>query len=188
MDLKKVHLDGVEYQAEAQVITALNQEKEKVAGLTKDLDQARQDAAEASTKVSTLEAQRDSYKERLDAAEKDMPGKIDAAVKSRLDIMDKARSAGVEVRADMAETEIKSAVILKKFPQARLDGCDAAYINARFDAACELIAQEAENQSRQDAADIPPKNPNNKDPLAESIARFNARMDSGWTDNPNKEA
>ena len=189
MDYKKVNLDGVEYQAEAQVITALTKSQEQVAALKSQVDQLRTDAADSAKKVSTLEGERDSLKERLDAAEKEMPGKIAKAVQSQIELMDKARSAGCEVRADMSEKELKTAVILKKFPKANLDGKDDNYIQARFDAACEAIAEDAENQSRHDAADINPKDSTKKDPLAEAMQRYNARMDSAWSDsNPNKEA
>lgn len=189
MDYKKVNLDGVEYQAEAQVITALTKAQEQVAALNSQVDQLRTDAADSAKKVSTLEGERDSLKERLDAAEKEMPGKIAKAVQAQIDLMDKARAAGCEVRTDMSEKELKSAVILKKFPKANLDGKDDNYIQARFDAACEAIAEDAENQSRHDAADINPKDSTKKDPLAESMKRYNARMDSAWSDsNPNKEA
>ena len=174
MDYKKVNLDGVEYQAEAQVITALTKAQEQVAALNSQVDQLRTDAADSAKKVSTLEGERDSLKERLDAAEKEMPGKIAKAVQSQIELMDKARAAGCEVRADMSERDLKTAVILKKFPKANLDGKDDNY---------------AENQSRQDAADINPKDSTKKDPLAESMKRYNARMDSAWSDsNPNKEA
>ena len=189
MDYKKVNLDGVEYQAEAQVITALTKAREQVAALNSQIDQLRTDAADSANKVSTLEGERDSLKERLDQAEKDMKDKMDRAFKTRLDLMDKARAAGCEVRSDMSEGELKAAVIAKKFPQAKLEGKDEAYINARFDAACEMIEQDAENQSRQDAADIPPKDSTKKDPLADAMKRYNARMDGSWSDhNPNKEA
>ena len=189
MDYKKVNLDGVEYQAEAQVITALTKAKEQVAALNSQVDQLRTDAADSAKKVSMLEGERDSLKERLDAAEKEMPGKIAKAVQSQIELMDKARAAGCEVRADMSEKELKSAVILKKFPKANLDGKDDNYIQARFDAACEAIAEDAENQSRHDAADLNPKDSTKKDPLAEAMQRYNARMDSAWSDsNPNKEA
>lgn len=189
MDYKKVNLDGVEYQAEAQVITALTKAKEQVAALNSQVDQLRTDAADSAKKVSTLEGERDSLKERLDAAEKEMPGKIAKAVQAQIDLMDKARAAGCEVRADMSEKELKAAVILKKFPKANLDGKDDNYIQARFDAACEAIAEDVENQSRHDAADLNPKDPTKKDPLAEAVQRYNARMDSAWSDsNPNKEA
>lgn len=189
MDYKKVNLDGVEYQAEAQVITALTKTKEQVAALNSQVDQLRTDAADSAKKVSTLEGERDSLKERLDQAEKDMQSKMDSAFKTRLDLMDKARAAGCEVRTDMSDGELKAAVIVKKFPQAKLEGKDEAYINARFDAACEMIAQDAENQSRQDAADINSKDSSKKNPLADAMKRYNARMDGRWSDhNPNKEA
>lgn len=189
MDYKKVNLDGVEYQAEAQVITALTKAQEQVATLNSQVDQLRTDAADSAKKVSTLEGERDSLKERLDAAEKEMPGKIAKAVQAQIDLMDKARAAGCEVRADMSEKELKTAVILKKFPKANLDGKDDNYIQARFDAACEAIAEDTENQSRRDAADLNPKDPTKKDPLTEAMQRYNARMDSAWSDsNLNKEA
>lgn len=189
MDYKKVNLDGVEYQAEAQVITALTKAKEQLAAINSQVDQLRTDAADSAKKVSTLEGERDSLKERLDQAEKDMQSKMASAFKARLDLMDKARAAGCEVRADMSESGLKAAVIVKKFPQAKLDGKDEAYINARFDAACEMIAQDAENQSRQDAADINSRDPAKKNPLADAVKRYNARMDGRWSDNnPNKEA
>ena len=189
MDYKKVNLDGVEYQAEAQVITALTKAREQVAALNSQIDQLRTDAADSAKKVSTLEGERDSLKERLDQAEKDMKDKMASAFQAQIALMDKARAAGCEVRADMSESELKAAVIVKKFPQAKLEGKDEAYINARFDAACEMIEQDAENQSRQDAADLHSKDSSKKDPLAEAMKRYNARMDGHWYDNnPNKEA
>ena len=182
-----------------------NNEKTRAAEKLADEADGRIKAAqqEADKKVEEISAQLEeeksttsrqlveirSLKERLDAAEKEMPGKIAKAVQAQIDLMDKARAAGCEVRADMSEKELKAAVILKKFPKANLDGKDDNYIQARFDAACEAIAEDVENQSRHDAADLNPKDPTKKDPLAEAVQRYNARMDSAWSDsNPNKEA
>ena len=190
MDYKKVNLDGVEYQAEAQVITALTKAQEQVAALNSQVSQLRTDAADSAKKVSTLEGERDSLKERLDAAEKEMPGKISAAVQSRLELVGKAQKAGVEVRNDMADQDIKKAVILKKFPSANLDGKDDAYVNARFDCACDLIDQDGEAHSRQDAAEHVAATPSLKtaqERLEEAKKNYNARLDSAWQDdNPNK--
>lgn len=191
MDLKTVRLDGVDYQAEGPVIASLNKTQEMLSDANKNLDQARKDNADLTTKVSTLEGERDSLKERLDQAEKDAPARIQSAVQAQIELMDKARTAGVEVRADMAPMDIKKAVVLKKFPNANLDGKDAAYIDARFDSACELIASDAENASRRDAADVQNTHTATSDSekvLADSLARFNKRMDSAWQDQPNKEA
>lgn len=187
MNLKTIHLDGADFQAEPQVIAALDAAQKRADGLEKELSQAREDSKSALDKLtaekSTVEAERDSLKERLDAAEKEMPNKISCAVKSRLDLVSKAQKAGVELKEDMSDSEIKSAVILKKFPSANLEGKDESYIQSRFDCACELIDQDAETKSRQDAAETTPHNVKTaQDQLDEAQKRYNERMDSAWQD------
>jgi hypothetical protein len=194
--MDKIHLDGADYQAEPQVIAAYNKAVDRADGLAKELDKARTDAKEQLDKLtaekSTVEAERDTFKERLDAMEKEMPGKIENAIKDRLELVGKATAAGVEVKADMADADIKKAVISKVFPSANLDGKDDAYIAARFDCACELSATKSDKKSRKDAADIPSANHelSAQDKLEEAMKRYNARMDSAWKDEPNnnKEA
>ena len=195
MNLKTIHLDGADFQAEPQVIAALDKAQSRADAAEKELEQLRTDSKtdkEAINKLtsekSTAEAERDTLKERLDAMEKEMPGKIDAAVKSRLDIVGKANAAGVEVRDDMADVDIKKAVILKQFPSAQLDGKDESYISARFDCACELIKADAENKSRRDAAETTPHNvnPTAQERLDAAKAAYNKRMDTAWQDEPKK--
>lgn len=195
MNLKTIHLDGADFQAEPQVIAALDKAQSRADAAEKELEQLRTDSKtdkEAINKLtsekSTAEAERDTLKERLDAMEKEMPGKIDAAVKSRLDIVGKANAAGVEVRDDMADVDIKKAVILKQFPSAQLDGKDESYISARFDCACELIKVDAENKSRKDAAETTPHNvnPTAQERLDAAKAAYNKRMDTAWQDEPKK--
>lgn len=197
MALQTIHLDGADFQAEPHVIAALDKTQKRCDQLEKDLEQARTDAAEAKknleAQVSTITAERDTLQERMDAMEKEMPGKISAAVKSRLDLVGKATKAGVEVREDMADLDIKKAVVLKQFPNAQLDGKDETYINARFDCACETIDQDAENKSRHDAAEHgapgAPSVVSANDKLAEAKKNYNARLDAAWQDNHNdKEA
>lgn len=192
MNLKTIHLDGADFQAEPQVIAALDKAQNRADAAEKELDQLRTDSKAAAEKAAAekaaVEAERDTFKERLDAIEKEMPGKISAAVKDRLDIVGKATAAGVEVRDDMAEMDIKKAVILKQFPSAQLDGKDESYVNARFDCACELIKADAENKSRKDAAETTPHNvnPTAQEKLEASKKAYNERMDSAWQDKPNK--
>ena len=189
--MDKIHLDGADYQAEPQVIAAYNKAVDRADGLEKELEQLRKDSKAEAEKLtaekSTVEAERDSYKERLDKAETEL------AAKAHLDILGKATAAGVEVKADMADADIKKAVIGKVFPSANLDGKDEAYIDARFDCACETIAMQKEAGSRGDAADIPPQNKqpiSNQARLDEAQKRYNERMDNAWKDdfNKNKEA
>lgn len=197
MALQTIHLDGADFQAEPHVIAALDKSQKRCDALEKDLEKVRNDAAEEKktleAKVSTLTAERDTLKERLDKADQELPGKINAAVTSRLDLVGKAMKAGVEVRADMSDPEIKKAVVLKQFPTARLDDKDEVYIAARFDCACEALEQAAENKSRQDAAEHgnpgTPSVTTAQQRLDEAKKNYNARMDSMWQDNPNnKEA
>lgn len=189
--MDKIHLDGADYQAEPQVIAAYNKAVDRADGLEKDIEQLRKDSKAEAEKLtaekSAVEAERDSYKERLDKAEAEL------AAKAHLDILGKAAAAGVEVKADMADADIKKAVIGKVFPSAKLDGKDEAYIDARFDCACETIAMQKEAGSRGDAADIPPQNKqpiSNQARLDEAQKRYNERMDNAWKDsfNKNKEA
>lgn len=194
--MDKIHLDGADYQAEPQVIAAYHKAVDRADGLEKELNKVREDAKSAEDALkaekSTVEAERDSLKERIDAMEKELPGKIDSAVQSRLDLVGKATAAGVEVKADMADADIKKAVISKVFPSANLDGKDDAYINARFDCACEISATKSDDKSRKDAADIPPQNHEDsaQEKLEASRKAYNARMDGAWKDEPNnnKEA
>lgn len=194
--MDKIHLDGADYQAEPQVIAAYHKAVDRADGLEKELNKVREDAKSAEDALkaekSTVEAERDSLKECLDAIEKDMPGKIESAVQNRLELVGKATAAGVEVKADMADADIKKAVISKVFPSANLDGKDDAYINARFDCACEISATKSDDKSRKDAADIPPQNHEDsaQEKLEASRKAYNARMDGAWKDEPNnnKEA
>lgn len=190
MALETYHIDGADYKAEPQVIAALNSAVSRADAAEKELNQLRADAKAAGEKAASekasIEAERDTFKERLDAMEKEMPGKIEAAVKSRMEIVGKAAAAGVEVRDDMAELDIKKAVIMKQFPSANLEGKDEAYVSARFDCACELAASEAENKSRKDAVETNPHVTSAEEKLAEAQKAYNDRMDSAWQDNHNK--
>lgn len=183
MDYKTIHLDGADYKAEPQVIAALDKAVERADAAEKELAQVRSDMKAGSEKLSAVEAERDSFKERLDAMEKEIPGKVESAVAARLDILGKATAAGVEVRNDMATADIMKAVIMKKFPSASLEGKDESYIQSRFDCACELVAADAENKSRQDAAETLNNTHTAQDVLAEAEKGYNSRMDSAWQDN-----
>ena len=81
--------------------------------------------------------------------------KLDEAVNARIELYKNAEKAGVEVKNDMKDADIKKAVIAKVFPKANLDGKDSAYIDARYDATVEMLAERADSNSRQVLADTP---------------------------------
>lgn len=151
--MKKVTLDGVEYQAEAAVIVALSTAKQRA----DDAEKAQKSADEQYKKdFSVLEAERDSLKEKLDAKDKELEkvkaekmdqAAIDAAVNEKLALIRTAEKAGIERKADMKDEDLRKEIILKVFPAAKLDGKDAAYIQARFDAAVEELEAGSANDA-----------------------------------------
>ena len=159
--LKKINLDGIDYEAEESVIKALNTEKKRADDAVAELSKFKEDSAK---ELSVMTAERDTQKERADKAEEDLAKakaealdstKLDEAVNARIELYKNAEKAGVEVKNDMKDADIKKAVIAKVFPKANLDGKDSAYIDARYDATIEMLAERADSNSRQVLADTP---------------------------------
>lgn len=151
MSLKKITIDGVEYQAEADVIKALNEAKARADELAKQL-------AVKDAEIDTLKDKAEKLDADLKAAQ--ATDKIEAAVKSRLRVLDAAARAGVEVKDDMDEAAVKRAVVLSVFPNAdkeKLEKADAVYLDGRFDGALESLAETegASQRNRQSVSDLP---------------------------------
>ena len=138
----KITVDGVSYEATPQVAQAVAKLDSRIAELDKAL-------AEQKQKLETERARADAAEESL-AAEKKAhadaiaPDKVQAAVNARLALERTATPIlGPEVKLDgMSDADIKGAVVLavardKELAKERLDGCDAAYLQARYDAAIE---------------------------------------------------
>ena len=176
--LKKINLDGIDYEAEEGVIKALHAANERAdkaekdaCGAKKELDEALANAKKAKDelekKISEVEAERDTAKDKADSAEKELADlkksafdekKLDEAVKAKIELIHTAEKAGVEVNDGMSGADIKKAVILKLFPNAKFDGKDDVYIQARYDAAVEMLGEKNNASSRQFASDLPPEN------------------------------
>jgi hypothetical protein len=149
--IMKYRLDnGMEYDAPEGFVQAYITMKEKA-------DAAEKSLADNKTAVSTLEAERDTAKARADKAEKELqeaqsslndPKRLDAAIEAKLAIHDAAKKAGVEIKNDMSDGDIKKAVILSVFPESKFDGKDEVYISARFDATVEFLKTRADGKSR----------------------------------------
>jgi len=69
-------------------------------------------------------------------------------VAAKVALKEAAARAGVEVKKDMSDADIKKAVILSVFPAAKLDGKDDAYLAARFDSAVETMESRNDGVSR----------------------------------------
>lgn len=137
--LRTIQLDSVDYEADDAVILAYQRAVARADALDGELKTA-------NTDKSKIEAERDSLKAKYDFIEKELAdmkkahldeAEINARVAQRIVLIENAKSAGVEVKGDEADVELKKAVIAKVYADVKLDGRDEAYINARFDCAVE---------------------------------------------------
>lgn len=142
-NMRTIQLDAVDYEADEVVINALKSAEAKLDSLQEELK--AKDAVK-----SAIEAERDSMKDRLDAADKKVAemeaAKLDEAemtkrVNARIALVESAKKAEVEVKEDMADMDIRKAVIMKVYPATVLDGKNEAYVEARFDCALEDLAK-----------------------------------------------
>jgi len=153
--MKKIRMDsGVEYEGDEGLINVYLETKKRADAAEGKLADSEKTSKAA---LSTMEADRDSQKDRadkLDAELKDLkakafdPKRLDEAVKARVDLLEAAIKAGVEVKDGLSETEIQKAIICKVYPTAKLDGRDEAYIKGRFDSALEELAKDTDAASR----------------------------------------
>jgi len=160
--MKKIRIDGVEYEGEDGLVAAYQEQKKRADSVGSAVEKLEKDIKSLKKELSAMEADRDNNKDRADKAEKELqeaqtaandPKRIDAAIEAKLAIHDAARKAGVEVKNDMLDGDIKKAVILSVFPEAKLDGKDETYMSARFDAAVELLKTRADGKTRAVAGD-----------------------------------
>ena len=178
--LKKVNLDGIDYEAEETVIKALNSEKaradkaekaekdacEEKKAMDKKVSDLEDRNKELEKRISALEAERDTAKEKADSAEKALEEAkktaldsktIDATVNAKMELLRNAEKAKVEVKADMSDMDIKKAVITSAFPNAKFDGKDDVYIQARYDATVEMLEARADGSNRKFLSELPPE-------------------------------
>lgn len=101
--------------------------------------QAREDAHKAEAEArSALEARADAAEAALAEANtraEGEPSRVAEGVAASLALHRKAVAAGVEVKADASDSDIRAAVIGKVLPALDLDGKDEAYLAASFDLA-----------------------------------------------------
>jgi hypothetical protein len=149
--MKKINLDGVEYEGEEKLIEAYQTQKKRADAAEAEVAKVRLDSAASEKAVSAMEADRDNHKDRADAAEaklKELEAKrldakeIDALVLARTELLSNAAKAGVEVKADMADVDVKKAVVVAIYPKVNFDGRDEVYIQARYDAAIETLEEQ----------------------------------------------
>lgn len=129
-------LDGIEYNADKQVINHIDKKEKEIEELTSEKE--------------TLQGKLDSMTEELDKfRNRNIDEEIDNAVKERRTFEVKAGkyldSEEVEKLPEMKKDEIEKKIILKAFPKVNLDEKSGDYIKARFDSAIEILDFEKKN-------------------------------------------
>lgn len=128
--LKKINLDGVEYEAEAPVLSALNTVKNdnailvtKVSDVTKELD--------------VVQAKLDSKTEELEKATN--ADAVNKLVTAKVELVEKAKTVLDAVDSKLSNREIMVAVIKSASPDIKLDEKSDEYVEARFDSVLEVL-------------------------------------------------
>lgn len=174
--MKKISLDGIDYEADEKVIAVLkrtekraDEAEEEAEQKTSELDKLRAEFEEMKKsfeeKLSALTAEKDEAEETAEKAKEEAeqakadsadPKKLNELVNARMNLVSTAQKAGVEVKGDEADMEIKKAIVAKVYPRANLDGKDDIYINARFDGAVEMLSdsQDANNRAMLNAPTV----------------------------------
>ena len=93
----------------------------------------------------------DAMKEKADADEAEKAFKADfaEAVKTAIELREIAKEKGVENADGMSNDEIKRAVIAKAYPDMKLDGKSADYVEALFDMSKAVKVEKADKMAEQ---------------------------------------
>ena len=150
-NFKRIVLDGVDYQAEAAVVTAYTQIKKDNEKVKKDFDNFK---TEKQKELSQLQAKLDTANDKLNKANDEIEKlknetisdeAIEKAVQEKVELKDNAKKAGIEKTEGKSNLDIKKEIILKVFPNAKLDEKDENYIDARYDSSIDVLKTENEN-------------------------------------------
>jgi hypothetical protein len=163
MAMKKINLDGVDYEGEEKLVQSYIDQKKRADSAESALTVAQEAHRKAQ---SALEAERDSFKDRTDKAEKEAkelrekaldPKRLDEAMSAKLELLANASKAGVQCQDGMTDADIKRAIVLAVTPSAKekLDSKkdDETYLNARYDSALEMLSDNADADARQALSD-----------------------------------
>lgn len=154
VNLKTIRLDDVEYQAEPEILQALNTAKKDSADKTIELEKIKNDFA---TEMSKLKADHDTLKDTLDKTQKELSeikndsATIEQKALQKVKLWDNAKMADIDVNIGTTlkeDGQIKAEIIKKVFPNAILDDKDEIYIDARYDSAVEILISNNEKETK----------------------------------------
>jgi len=130
--------NGCDYEVPAEVVAGFSAIKTNVDALTVQINSHKKN-------VDGITAERDTALDnvkKLQTKIDGMPIEITKAVKARIGLekiaIDNLDEESITKLDSMLDVDIRKAVILAKFPEAKLDGMSNEYLQARFDATIEL--------------------------------------------------
>ncbi len=164
-------MDGIDYEAPAEVINAYKKSCSRVDELEKAID-AKQGVLDA------LETDNKTLKEKVESFDKTFNDSVNEAVKTRITLIDSAKKVlGDNVKFDqMSDQDIKKAVIMDISKDAKLDDMSEEYVNARFDAALEMQSMRKDVSNQRKTVNDDKSKANNESKLESAKARYNARL------------
>ncbi len=182
--LKEMVLDGVKYNAEAEVVKShtkldalVKEQNEKLDSMKKELE--------------TVKGERDSFKDQAEKLQKEAESKIDASdveklIKQKISVFDKAKEMKIEeVQISDSVEEIMKKVILSISPEAKLDDVSSEYLQARYDAAVEFAIKKDDATNNIQTAK---KNDGEKtDSVEAARARYEDSIRNAWRPKEDKE-
>jgi FtsZ-binding cell division protein ZapB len=195
MSLKKVNIDGVDREAEAEVIVAYTKSQTDNKELNDTNGKLKTDIEELQGKHDALETENKQLKDDQEKAEKEFPKKVDEAVKSKLSLISNATKFGIDTLKDdgeiLSDSEIKLAVINKAFPTSdgQFKDKEDAYIQASYDRAVEYLTNHKaqDEQNNLDMADLPDENKDQKVDSKKSRQKMIDEMTTNWQNEPEKK-
>lgn len=179
--LMKVRIDSKEYELDENVANYISSLQSKEAEARTKMDAAnaelasvkdqntalKADAEDKQTKLDTLTAERDGLKAKVDASEDEKAKAVEEAVKAtkeeakeRAELEKEAEKAKLEKTDSMSNVEIKAGIVKAAFGENfNLDGASEAYINGAYNAAKEMLRDDAFKAQAIKAKGVEPKEP-----------------------------
>lgn len=141
--MKKVNIDGIEYDAAPEVANALSRAQAQVSTEKGRADAAEGKIAAKDAQIQTLTGERDGFKAQVSAAdakystlEASIPAKAAQLAKDRAAIDSVARDVLPEAQfvksVGMDAATLRKEVIKAKFPSMSLDGMDDGFVSGVF--------------------------------------------------------
>ena len=151
-NLKKIRIDGVEYEGEQKLIDLYTQAKKDSEAATEKVDSMKVDLSKLEAENDQLKADKDDSNKKLKKAQEkidELESGTGEHFEARLELLAAAKTVGAEVGKKDSAEKIKRAIILARHPEAKekLEKCDSAYLEARYDTVLEAIKKDAADES-----------------------------------------